>query len=183
MATPGYNLLTLPEELLIRHILARLDIESLRSCSSTCCRLKHIIKSSALINYSIKLQEMGLVEDPGVSYEEVSLDRRFEMLREYRRERRETPIQFKWIKVTDSPPRLGTLDNHPRSIKQGTEAGFLYDVPHDGRYVYELRWTVLPSKEDQEIKWNIVRPPDPRNIIVAHGLSIEENDLFSFATW
>ncbi len=126
---------------------------------------------------------MGLVKDPGVSYEEVSLDRRFKILRGYRREQRETSIQFKWINITDSPLRLGTRSNHPRSVKQGTEAGFLYDVPHNGWYVYELRWIVLPSKGDQEIEWNIVRPPDPRNIIVAHSLSIEENDLLAFATW
>ncbi len=75
MPTSGFNLLTLPEELLVQRILARLDLASLRSCLSTCCRLNHIMKSSALINYSIMLQEMNLIKDPDVSYEDVSLAR------------------------------------------------------------------------------------------------------------
>ncbi len=102
------------------------------------------------------------------------------MLKEYRKQRE---IQIKWTTITHLPPRQFTLSSHPRSAQQGTEAGVLYDAPHDGRFVYELRWTALPSKEDQAIEWNIVRPSDPQTVIVAHALSIEENDLLAFATW
>jgi hypothetical protein len=68
---------------------------------------------------------------------------------------------------------------HSRSI-QG-DAGVLYVVPYYDRNVKVLHWTTLPS--DQAIKWNILRPSNPSAIIVAHALSIGENDLLAFATW
>src|SRR6266545_652573 len=145
------SLLRLPEELLVQHILARLDLPTLRSCSSTCRRLNLIIKLSALINYLIKLQEMNLIDNPAVSYDEMPLARRLEILREY-----EERLGVRWKASAAVLPRdLSRL----RSIKG--EADVLYVPPDSVLEAQELHWTTLPSKEDQAIEWNIFRPSNP----------------------
>jgi hypothetical protein len=163
-----------PEELLTQHILVRLDLPTLRSCLLTCKRLNHIIESSALLNYSIKLKEMNLIDNPTVTYDEIPLNKRLEMLSELS-ERRGVRSKAS----AGVPP--GSLLGHSRSI-QG-DVGVLYLVPYYNIHIQELRWTTLPSKEDQAIEWNILRPSNPSAVVIAHALSIGENDLLAFATW
>jgi len=162
----------LPEELLVHHILARLDLAALRSCLSTCKRLNRIIKSSALINYSIKLKEMNIIDNPAVSYNEIPLNKRLKMLREYSKR----GIRGK-ASAGVAPGQLG----HSRSI-QG-DAGVIYVVLYYDLDVHELHWTTMPSKANQAVEWNVLRPSNPSATIVAHALSIGENDLLAFATW
>jgi len=167
------NLLSLSEELLVQHILARLDLPTLRSCSSTCRHLNLTIKSSALINYLIKLQELSLIDNPAVSYDEVPLARRLDILRDYGER-----LGIRWQASAAVLPRhLSRL----RAIKG--EADVIYIPPDSSIEAPELHWTTLPSKGDQAVEWNIVRPSNPSVNIAALALSIEENDLFAFATW
>ena len=161
------NLLSLTEEPLVQHILVRLDPPTLRSCLSTCRRLNLTIKSSAL------LKEMRLVDNPAVPYDDVPLARRLELLREY-----EGQPGIKWQASAAVLPRQLC---QPRSIKG--EANVLCVPPCSSIEAQELHWTTLPSKEGQAIEWNISRPSNRSANIAAHALSIEENDLFAFATW
>jgi hypothetical protein len=112
---------------------------------------------------------MNLIDNPAVSYNEVPLAKRLEKLREQ--------LGIRW---KASAPVLPTV-SFPRSIKG--EANVLYTPPSSVVDNQELHWTTLPSKEDQAIEWNIFRPPNSPTTIAAHALSIEENDLFAFATW
>jgi hypothetical protein len=166
------NLLTTPVELLVQHILARLDLPTLSSCSSTCKHLNVTIKASALLHYLIKLQELNLIDNPHISYSKISLARRMEVLREYG-ERQGIKSRANAV--------LPTQLSDPRSIKG--EAGILYILPRSELEAHHLRWSRLPLKLDQAIKWNIIRLSNhPAVIIAAHALSIEENDLIAFAT-
>lgn len=175
MTVSDCNLLTLPTDLLVRDILARLDLPTLRSCSLLCKSLNHTIKSSVLINYLIKLQEMDLIDNPAISYDEVPLSRRLEMLKDY-----SNPQEIKWKTKQAVPP--GRFN--PYSIRG--DAGVIYvayQSPENEFLAEKLHWTNLPSKEHQVIEWNVCRPPDPSAFIISHTLSIAENDLLVFATW
>ena len=83
MSTSGSNLDQLLEDL-IQDILARLNLSSLGSCLSTSKHLNHTIKSYALLEYSMKLQAMGMIDNSARSYGDVPLDERLQSLREHR---------------------------------------------------------------------------------------------------
>jgi hypothetical protein len=116
------------------------------------------------------LQEMNLIDDPAASYAETPLNRRLEMLRDCREQ-----WGIKWTTSHSAP--VGEFDCFS-SIRG--EAGVLYIAAYRHLGVQELHWTNLPSSMDQEIEWNLLRPTSKN--IVAHALSIEENDLVAFVT-
>ncbi len=84
MSTSTDNLSQLPEDLLIQDILAWLDLPSLGSCLSISKLLNHTIKSSVLLEYSMKLQSMAMVNNSAKSFADISLNERLEHLKEHR---------------------------------------------------------------------------------------------------
>lgn len=114
---------------------------------------------------------MDLIDNPAVSYDEIPLLKRSEMLREH-----EERLGIRWKVSAAMPPKL--QNGYFSSIKG--EAGVLFILPVTD--AQELHWTPLPWKEGQTTGWDSFRPSPFANI-AAFALSIEENDLVAFATW
>ena len=174
MSTSSSNLDQLPEDLLIQDILARLNLSSLGSCLSTSKHLNHTIKSSALLEYSMKLQAMGMIDNSARSYGDVPLDERLQSLKEHRE--RWQNFDSKWKTTASVPPRLGDFQ-----MLKG-EAGIVYVGASDELNVQALYSTTLPSNKDQTIEWSTFRPTTPNASILTYALSIEENDLLACVT-
>ena len=174
MSTSTDNLSQLPEDLLIQDILARLNLPSLGSCLSTSKHLNHTIKSSALLEYSMKLQSMAMIDNSAKSFADVSLDERLERLREHRE--RWQNFNWRWKTSASVPQRLGDCQ-----MLKG-EAGIVYVGARDELNVKALYSTTLPSTKDQTIEWSTFRPATPNAYVVAYALSIEENDLLACVT-
>jgi hypothetical protein len=114
---------------------------------------------------------MGLIDNPAVSYEEIPLAKRLEILRAFDEER----LKIKWKVSAAIPPEL--QNGYLHSIKG--EAGVIYVLSYEAQASH---WTALPWKEDQATGWNTFGPYPSVNI-AALALSIEEDDLVVFATW
>src|SRR5688572_26380729 len=77
---PSLHLLSLPEELLVHEILARLPYYTIFRCLLTCKSLHCLITKTALVEYKMRLEVAEMVNNPRTV---LPLEQRLKMLREF----------------------------------------------------------------------------------------------------
>ena len=170
-------LLSLPPDLLIEHILARLDPKSLARCRLLCRQLDSVVSGSLLLIYTMELYREGMLDNPKSSYTLYPLNIRLEMLKD--RSNRWKLLKAKWSQNV-STPSLG--DSHTFSLDFSSCRDILIlprrkeesDPPVCVAYICRLREVPIEA-----LKWDEIIFDEH---ILAIQMAIEEHDLLICAT-